>query len=303
MVRPGMASDASAPPMNAVRTIKSHQGGKMMNSKKITPLPLSARISLRLSGKIAVASLLATTLCTGPALAAPGGELDATFGKNGRLTIQEASFGGAILQQPDGKLLVLAGYAASSTGSLDFAVLRLHPDGSRDESFGTSGRVMIDFAGSYDYVTRLALQPDGKIIAAGASTGATGSDFALARFNPDGSIDVTFDGDGLVTLDLGGDYEGVEGILLLENGQFVITGTTYADSNPNIYITFARFDNDGALDSTFGTGPIAGTTLIDAGGVPFWITRQPDGKFVACGVADAASTRAAPRRIICADTP
>jgi uncharacterized delta-60 repeat protein len=220
-------------------------------------------------------------------MAGPRGELDGTFGENGRLTIQEASFGGAILQQPDGKLLVLAGYATGPDYDFDFAVLRLHPDGSPDESFGTSGRVMIDFAGSYDHVTRLALQPDGKIIAAGASTSVTGSDFALARFNPDGSIDVTFDGDGLITLDLGGDYEGVEGILLLENGQFVITGTTYADSNPNIYITFARFDNDGALDSTFGTGPIAGTTLIDAGGVPFWITRQPDGKFVACGVADA----------------
>ena len=178
---------------------------KTMNPNQIAPLPAYARIPFRLSKKMAVASLLATVLCTGAALAAPGGELDATFGENGRLTFQEASLGGAVLQQPDGKLLVLAGYAASFTDGLDFAVLRLHPDGSRDESFGETGRVAIDFAGSFDYVTRIALQPDGKIIAAGASTDATGSDFALARFNPDGSIDSTFDGDGLVTLDLGGD--------------------------------------------------------------------------------------------------
>jgi len=272
-----------------------------MKSNKISPLPVYARIPLCSIGKIAVASLLATMLSAGAALAAPGGELDATFGENGRLTIKEARLDGhaiyqqarsAILQQPDGKLLV-AGQATSSTNGFDFAVLRINPDGSLDESFGTNGRVMIDFAGFDDFATELALQADGKIIAAGTSTSATGSDFAFARLDTDGSIDATLDGDGLVTLDLGGGYEQVRGILLLEDGQLVITGRTYA--NDNMDMAFARFDTDGALDPTFGTGPIAGTTLIDASDAngegfqndePFWITRQVDGKYVACGVAD-----------------
>lgn len=247
------------------------------------------------------AAWLAAAIFAGPVHAAPGGELDATFGENGRLTIKDARLDGyaihqsarsAVLQQPDGKLLVV-GQATSPAGDLDFAVLRINPDGSPDDSFGTNGRVMIDFAGFDDFATELALQPDGKIMAAGASTSAAGSDFAFARLNPDGSIDVTLDGDGLVTLDLGGDYEQVRGILLLEDGKFVVTGRTYADGN--LDMAFARFDADGALDTTFGTGPIAGTTLIDASDAngegfrndePFWITRQVDGKYVACGVAD-----------------
>ena len=255
-----------------------------MNTSKIMSRQAYPGVSSRCRSTVGAAWLAAAGTLAGPALGAPGGELDATFGENGRLTIQVASFGDAVYQQPDGKLLVLAGYDMVSEFDFDSAVLRLHSDGSPDASFGTNGRVVIDFAGDYDHVTELAVQADGKIIAAGSSTGPTGSDFTLARFNPDGSIDVTFDDDGVVTLDVGGD-EHVDGILLLENGQLVITGTTSANGNADV--VFARFETDGALDTAFGTGPIAGTTLVDVNGVPFWIIRQSDGKYVACGVADA----------------
>jgi len=257
-----------------------------MNASKIMSLRECPNTSRRRPGSIAAAWLLAAAIFAGPVHGAPGGELDATFGDNGRLTINEAHFGSAILQQPDGKLLV-AGNVTKSWDDADFAVLRLHPDGSPDESFGTNGRVMIDFAG-YDVATGLALQADGRMIVAGTSS-ANG--FALARLNPDGSLDVTFGGDGLATLNLGG-IARVLPVLLLENGQVVVAGTAGGNG---VDIAFARFHADGTLDTTFGTGPIPGTTLVDASGAndtrflhdePLSITRQVDGKYVACGFAE-----------------
>ena len=262
-----------------------------MNTSENMSLRECPSASFRWPGYMAAAWLLAAAIFAGPAHGAPGGELDATFGENGRLTIQEADYAGTILQQPDGKLLVAGHFESSGWGTFHMAVLRLHPDGSLDGSFGNNGMATIDF-GPYNFATGLALQADGRIIVAGWSIGDNGADFALARLNTGGSLDATFGGDGLVTLDLGGD-EGVRGILLLQDGQLLVTGARYEDGNADM--AFARFNADGTLDTTFGTGPVAGTTLVDASGAnderfqndePFWITRQVDGKYVACGVAD-----------------
>jgi uncharacterized delta-60 repeat protein len=263
-----------------------------MNRKK-RPFPVAhSRTFYRSVGGLAVASLLATVPAAG-AWAAPGGELDAGFGDNGRLMIPEVGFGGAIARQPDGKLLVAGKHGTGSAANPVFAVFRLHPDGSPDDTFGTNGRAVLNVGGTGSIATELALQPDGRIIVAGESVSFEQDiDLALARFNPDGTVDATFGEDGMVRPGLGGYYESIQGLLLLQNGQFVITGSTTVNGDADLF--FARLNADGGLDTTFGTGPVAGTTLVDTEDVngnptyewSSWITRQPDGKYVACGASE-----------------
>ena len=221
----------------------------------------------------------------GSVLAAPGGELDATFGENGRVVVElaNASLGMSVAQQADGKLLI-GGATFTDSGGSDFAVFRLNPDGTPDNSFGSSGTgaVTVDFFQADDQAMSVVVQPDGKILLAGWDF-ESDYDLALVRLNPDGSLDNTFGGDGRVTLQLGGVDEQVSGMSLLNNGKIVVAGHT--DINGDHDIVFARFNANGSLDTSFGT---AGTTLVDSGtnyDQAYSMTQQPDGKFIACGLS------------------
>ena len=93
----------------------------------------------------------------------------------------------AVAVQPDGKIVV-AGLAATVAGQItDFALVRYNPDGTLDQSFGNHGIVTTDIGGD-DVAVALAIQADGKIVAAGTA----GEHIALARYMPDGSLDPTF---------------------------------------------------------------------------------------------------------------
>ena len=82
-----------------------------------------------------------------------------------------------------------------------FALTRYNPNGSLDTSFSGDGKLTTDFGGA-EHAFAIALQADGKIIVAGRST--AGDDFALARYNPNGSLDTGFSGDGKLTTNFGG---------------------------------------------------------------------------------------------------
>ncbi len=132
-----------------------------------------------------------------PAQAAPG-DLDLTFGTGGKVTTDFAGDGDlafAVALQPDGKIV------AAGRSSFDFALARYNADGSLDPTFGTGGKVTTDFG--FDEAFAVALQPDGKIVAAGYAVVGSSLDFALARYNADGSLDPTFGTDGKVTTDFG----------------------------------------------------------------------------------------------------
>ena len=140
------------------------------------------------------------------AASAESGDLDGTFGAGGIVTTDffgaddEAS---AVAIQADSKI-VAAGYALDpSTGHHVFALARYNIDGGLDDGtasditpgdqFGIAGKVTTDFAGAGASATAMALQPDGKIIAAGLAINTMGiDDFALARYSPDGSLDTSF---------------------------------------------------------------------------------------------------------------
>ena len=211
------------------------------------------------------------------------GTLDTTFGPS-HTGIVITNFGGqdyarATILQPDGK--ILAGGSGGAANGGDFALARYNSDGTLDSTFGTGGMVLTDFAGRQDVIRALLLQPaDNKIIAAGF-TGYTGHfDFALARYNPDGSLDPTFGVAGKVVTDFGRVDQG-RGAVLQPDGKIVMDGLSKSTNSVSDF-ALARYNSDGSLDTTFGVG---GKVMTDFGKfeVARAIVLQPDGKIVAGG--------------------
>jgi uncharacterized delta-60 repeat protein len=200
------------------------------------------------------------------------GSLDTGFDGDGKLTLWVAPYSSnaanALAIQSDGKI-VAAGYAGPS--SADFALARFNTDGSLDNSFDSDGKVVTSF-GSNDSAFSSAIQSDGKIVVAGC-TGS--SDFALIRYNADGSLDTTFNGTGIVTTDFGGD-DRIYSIKIQSDGKIVVAGTSGGN------FALARYNTDGSLDTTFDTD---GKLTTDFGGsdVAYALAIQSDGKIVAAG--------------------
>jgi len=203
------------------------------------------------------------------------GSLDLTFGAGGQVTTDfggENDFGNAVVLQKDGKIVV-AGRSDTGGEGFDFAVARYNMDGSLDLTFGDGGKVTTDFGGS-DFGNAVVLQKDGKIVVAGFSA----DDFAVARYNTDGSLDMSFGDDGQVTTDFGGSDFG-NAVVLQKDGKIVVAGSSADD------FAVVRYNTDGSLDSTFGTG---GKVITDFGGADFGnaIAMQKDGKIVVAGTSD-----------------
>jgi uncharacterized delta-60 repeat protein len=138
-----------------------------------------------------------------PLWAAPG-SLDTSFGNGGLVLTNFAQASSdqafAIVTQPDGKLIVAG--LSDARGNSDFALTRYNPDGTLDGSFGTGGKVLTDFSqASDDHAFAVALQSDGKIVAAGLSDVNGNFDFALARYNANGTLDPGFGSGGKVLTD------------------------------------------------------------------------------------------------------
>ena len=103
--------------------------------------------------------------------------------------------------QSDGKI-VAAGYSDNGSND-DFALVRYNTDGSLDTSFDSDGKVTTAIGSGTDQAFSVAIQSDGKIVAAGYSDNGSNDDFALVRYNTDGSLDTSFDSDGKVTTAIG----------------------------------------------------------------------------------------------------
>src|SRR5581483_7324622 len=103
----------------------------------------------------------------------------------------------AVAIQSDGKIVVIG--FSDANRDFDFALARYNPDGSLDTSFGGDGKVLTDFGGSDDEAFGVAIQADGRIVAAGFSDVNRDFDFAIVRYNPDGGCDNTFGSNGIVT--------------------------------------------------------------------------------------------------------
>ena len=218
------------------------------------------------------------------------GSLDSTFGSGGKVVTGfggDGNYGNAVAIQSDGKIVVAGTSNAGGTGQ--FAIARYTTGGSLDSTFGSGGKKLTSFGGTNDNVRGAILQPDGKIVAAGASNANGGADFALARYNPsDGSLDSTFGSGGKVLTDLGGADDSVYRLAIQVDGKIVAGGWSNAAGNYDFAL--ARYNpSDGSLDSTFGSG---GKVLTDFSGTGSYdsvggLAIQADGKIVAAGYSNA----------------
>jgi uncharacterized delta-60 repeat protein len=212
----------------------------------------------------------------------PEGSLDTSFGVGGMVTTDFYSgFDEAydLLLLPDGKIL-LAGSADNGT-TYDFVLVRYSPDGSLDTGFDGDGMLTTDFDGYWDVARAVARQPDGKLVVVGEVTGENltciNSCLALARYNPDGSLDMSLDGDGMLVMEEM--YYPAHDIALQPDGKIVLAYVSY---NPNADLALARFNSDGSLDTGFGE---AGMVITDWGGqeIPSAVVLQPDGNILVAG--------------------
>jgi uncharacterized delta-60 repeat protein len=268
--------------------------------------------------------IAALSTFAGAASAAPG-DLDTSFDGDGKLTFAPGGKQAEIddvAVQPDGKL-VLAGWIDQdgTGGEVDFLVVRLNPDGSFDQSFGSGGTVTMNFPAkgtTADTAGGVAIQPDGKVVVAGTShdNGLGVDRVAIARFNPNGTSDASFnpagfptDGPPPIGQQLIGINASANDVVLDPSGRILVAGGWDGGAlfaGVDAYVL--RLRSDGVADSSFNGGNLAfHFGFGDSSDQPEAVSRiavQPDGKIALAGAGansanqDAAMARVSPGAVL-----
>ena len=195
------------------------------------------------------------------------GTLDNSFSNDGKLLFRfgtGSSNATTMMVQPDGKILIGGSYYTNrevdTYKDIDFAVARLNADGIFDYSFSGDGIVTTDMGGM-DFMGSMYLQPDGKIICGGSAVigppqSSTNTDFAIVRYNANGSIDNSFANDGIVLSQLSLTDEYINEILLQPDGKIIAAGILASSSDlMEVDFAVARYNANGTPDLSFnGTG-------------------------------------------------
>lgn len=223
--------------------------------------------------------------------------VDPSFGTAGEVTVEfgnNSSKVNAIVIQPDGKMIF------GGTSNSQIALARINPNGTLDTNFGTAGKVLTNLNGSSDYLDAMVLQPDGKLIAVGnISNSALGniSDFAVLRYNTNGTLDTSFSGDGIVSTDFANLPDRAKHVTLQPDGKILVAGEA-RDVNPqsvggtDTKFCLARYLPNGALDTSFnGNGKVMVSFYIepdidDNSNYGRVVVVAPDGKIILGGISD-----------------
>jgi uncharacterized delta-60 repeat protein len=224
------------------------------------------------------------------------GSLDTDFSSDGRRTTGfgnggSSDFANGVAVQRDGRI-VLVGFS-TQPGGQDFAVARLDADGRLDTGFSSDGRRTATFGSGLDQGRAVAIQRNGKIVVAGVSDqGSKGDDFAVARFNPTGSLDTSFAGDGKRTFGFvnGSANDTGRAVAIQSDGKIVVGGQS-AQGATGTDFAVARLTPSGGLDTSFsGDGKrtihfTSGNGFDGASGVAV----QGNGKIVLVGEAGTST--------------
>jgi len=202
----------------------------------------------------------------------------------------KGSYARAVAIQADGKILV-AGAAITASRDSDFALARYHQDGRLDTSFGGKGFVTTNVSGriaSTDWLRAISIQSDGKLVVAGYSvkSGEIEHGLVLARYNPDGSLDLSFDGSGIVKSTDPLKNKHGHAVAVQNDGKILVAGavsctTRFADGFCTL---LEKYNSDGTLDLTF-KGPGVRITDYNTSGVA-GMAIQADGKILVVGAKD-----------------
>ena len=211
----------------------------------------------------------------------PNGSLDNDFDFDGRAIIDvgvEQEFPRGVMVRPDGKIVVVMKYDGNH------AAAQLTSNGSLDVSFGSGGTVAHTFVGDSQGIVGMELQADGKILICGSTEFTWGRPMSLVRLNADGSVDNTFDDDGIKHRLIGGE-DLAYAVHAYADGKILIAGQANYGSE-DIRGALAAFNEDGSAYDMFGNSDIR--TLNLSGNVD-WFTAmkvQSDGKILAAGYFD-----------------
>ncbi len=221
------------------------------------------------------------------------------------MSVREAH---GVAVQADDKIVVVGDVRnVSFITDFDWGVARYNTDGTLDSTFGTGGKVTTDFFGLRDQANDVAIQSDGKIVVAGyARTPTRSDDFALARFNTNGSLDSSFGTGGLVNTDVVPtsfvSQDQADSVKIQTDGRIVVTGFTDSRagqlSADQYDFSVARYLTNGTPDATFNPSPppllpsSPGTLRIDFGqmDIPEAVAVEVDGKYVVAGSTNAPNT-------------
>ncbi len=206
-----------------------------------------------------------------PALATPG-RAGPTFGDGGTVVLQvrpsSDDFGTALAMQDDDQVIVAAGAGG------DFGLVRRNEYLWDGVAFGpVDGHVTTDFGGTDDVARAVTVTGSGEVVAAGSA----GGDLAVARYQPGGVLDRSFDGDGRLTVDLGGPADSAFAVAALPDGRLLVVGGTGSA------VSVLRVLSGGGLDPGFGD---AGRATVAAPGPGRAAVLQPDGKLLVAGGGD-----------------
>lgn len=213
------------------------------------------------------------------------GSLDPSFNGVGYVTTAIGNSGDVakkVLVQSDGKILVVG---ESHMGNYDgFAIVKYNPDGSLDNTFNGNGKVTLHVGDNVydDNVTSAAIQSDGKIIVVGYSTLNGQMRITLVRFNSNGTIDATFDTDGIVKTSLGTYNSYANSIKILSDGKILVAGYYPNDSGDDVFCIL-KYNTNGSLDNTFDVDGQVSTLVLDAENRANDLVVQSDGKILVVG--------------------
>ena len=225
------------------------------------------------------------------------GRLDRSFGENGKVTthfpgspspqFHIAAEASALVIQSDGKIVAAGTALNAGTGARLFALLRYTRHGELDRGFGVSGMVSTDFGGVGAHANGLVLQPDRKLVVVGSTSDINGnSDFALARYHPDGRLDAAFGLDGKVATDFTR-LDEARAVHLQLDGKILVAGTSGCITTPcgSRVFVLLRYHSNGSLDASFGNGGQVTTSFFVAN-IATAIDVAPNGKIVLAGWTD-----------------
>lgn len=233
------------------------------------------------------------------------GTLDTSFSTDGIVTNNTVSgyvrysVGGAVLQ-PDGKIVVGADAKLDTlddNGPRDFLAARFNSDGSLDPGFSSGGSAIANFSSaglSESFVHSVVQQNDGKTLLIGGVTDRTGVygavDFAIARYDANGTLDTSFGTNGKVLTDFSNGYDIATSAVLQPDGKLLVTGSTAVDATAaQSDIVVVCYNSDGSLDTTFGNGGKEIVNLTNSLDIATSMALQSDGKIVLTGfTADGA---------------
>lgn len=211
------------------------------------------------------------------------GSPDTSFSGDGRAFVDygpKLDYASDIAIDGDGNIVIVGSAKDSAAG----AIARFTPAGVLDTTFSGDGRRTINFSPGIEFGDDLVIDDSGRIVVGGLAVIGGFDRFSLSRFNPDGSVDTTFSGDGWVTTDIGPGHDFVMALAIQQDGKLVATGLSGGqDQGADERVAVVRYDIDGSLDPTFsGDGMVTRNTVAgyeDAAAVSV----QADGKIVVAG--------------------